>query len=89
MTKVLLQVTQSLSIRQSKEQKAQRQQSRWDNRGVVIGANSKGYQVRTDLGNIVYVRPENVNTNGNIVGQKVVVFKPRFGQAFLDGKVSG
>ena len=89
MSQVQLKVMEALAKRQQQAKKRDKQLSRWDNRGVVVGVSSKGYRVKTDLGNILYVPPSNVNTNGNIINQQVVVYKPRLGQPFLDGKVSG
>lgn len=89
LTNVQVQVLQSLNRRITLDRSRAKELPRWDNRGVVQANTPNGYRIKTALGNTFYARADRVNTNAQVVGQKVVTFRPKMGGVFIDGVIRG
>lgn len=84
-----LKILESLAARTERTQKAQQSLKKFDSAGRVRGVADGRYEIRTALGNTVFVPARNVITNGNPGAETVLVTRPKLGSAFVDGKVRG
>ena len=89
MGKVILKVVQALADRAEAHDQRLSQLEKYDNRGVVESITNGRAKVKTALGNTVYTPANRIITNSNVVGQRVVLVRPRHGHAFIDGNIRG
>ena len=89
MSKIRVQVVQALAKRQAATQRDQAQLQKWDRRGTVQSIANGRVRVKTALGNTVYTSASGIITNGDVVGQRVLVTRPKMGRAFVDAPVRG
>jgi hypothetical protein len=88
-SRVQVQVLQALNRRVTIDRLKAKELPKWDARGIVEANTPNGYRVRTALGNTFYARADRVNTNAQVVKQRVVTFRPKMGGGFIDGVIRG
>lgn len=86
---VRVQVLRALSQRQAATVQEQKKLEKWDRRGTVQSIVNGRVRVKTALGNTVYTTSSGIITNGDVVGQRVLVTRPAMGRAFVDAPVRG
>lgn len=86
---VRVQVLRALSQRQAATVQEQKKLEKWDRRGTVQSIVNGRVRVKTALGNTVYTTASGIITNGDVVGQRVLVTRPAMGRAFVDAPVRG
>ena len=89
MGKVILKVVTALADRAEAQSQRLSVLQKFDNRGVVESITNGRAKVRTALGNTVYTPASRIITNSNVVGQRVVLVRPRYTHAFIDGNIRG